>query len=154
MAYLALLAAVLVAALPASTAVTAVRGLVQPRLLPLHLERCPRHPVDFVPSLDDAIKAIRTLRIRGHFVVAQGRVNLTPQNSPVYTAFSIYASPLPGAERYRTLINRRCGIRTVRASWFFDLSLPTLLAGRGDHPYVVTKTQTGWTVIAEAHKHA
>lgn len=154
LALLAVAATLLFGACATSKRVATVHPKASPpRLPPLRLVRCPRDPVDNVPSLDDAVKAIRRLRVRGRYVIAQGRVKLTQQNSPIYTAFSLYASSFNSAERYRALVRGRCGLRTVVASWLFELSFPTLLAGSGDTPYIIARTYAGWTVVAEPSNH-
>jgi hypothetical protein len=102
-----------------------------------------------VPSLDVVTKAMRRLRILGRSVIAQGRVKLTPLNTPILAAFTLYASSQQGVRPYRTFVIRKCGPRALTASWFFELSIPTLIAGSGTTPYIITDTRDGWQVTAE-----
>jgi hypothetical protein len=115
----------------------------------LRVLRCPAEPSYFTPTVEQAIRAIRRLRIVGRTVIAQGRVKLTAENSPVMAAIFLGDPTIPGAAAYRKLIKAKCGTHPLGVSWYVAVSFPTLLAGSGDTPYIVTLTRHGWRVLAQ-----
>jgi hypothetical protein len=116
----------------------------------LHVLRCPKDPVEFTPLIDDAVRAVRRLRVLGRTVVAQGRIKLTPANTPILTAYSIHLTGTPESARWKKLITARCGGRAVISSWYFELDFPTLIAGSGTTSYIVTRARRGWMVLAQS----
>lgn len=111
--------------------------------------RCPREALQSLPGLDAAVRAVRRLRILHHYVIAQGRVRLTVANSPVVGAESTAGTTMHDTSRFRRLLVRKCGREPLEASWLMLVSFPTLLAGSGLTPFVVTDTRHGWVVSVE-----
>jgi hypothetical protein len=134
----------------ATAAGTGTSGGVAATRPALHVLRCPKDPVEFTPLIDDAVRAVRRLRVLGRTVVAQGRVKLTPANTPILTAYSIYLTGTPESARWKKLITARCGGRAVISSWYFELDFPTLIAGSGTTSYIVTHARRGWMVLAQS----
>jgi hypothetical protein len=76
-------------------------------------------------------------------------VKLTKQNSPVETAMWLADPAIPGTALYRPLITKKCGSRTVVATFFVAVSFPSLVSGSGPHEFLVTDTIHGWVLTGQ-----